>query len=266
MKIGIEVITGFLGAGKSAFINSLIDKTIADNERIVVMLCESGNTSIKERNFTSEKVKKDTGNSFVKVVNFMDDSEKMKDKLLEIISLYKPHRIIIEYNGTETLEYLYRSIFNKELEKKCRIYTMYYICDGNTIEFYIKNMGEILLPFIQNSDVIVINNYTKIQDGQMLNRKNTNKNIKSEDISEEINKNKGEVSKYNKEKIKTEGYLHSVIKDLEELNNRAHILLAKNNEDISKALEKSDLLESKAIRNIRVKLQDTLKNNKQVRK
>ena len=34
MKVGIEVVTGFLGAGKSAFINSLIKTTKAVGEKI----------------------------------------------------------------------------------------------------------------------------------------------------------------------------------------------------------------------------------------
>ena len=50
MKVGIDVVTGFLGAGKSAFINSLINKTIADKEKIVVVTCESGKTQINEFN------------------------------------------------------------------------------------------------------------------------------------------------------------------------------------------------------------------------
>ena len=48
MKVGIEVVTGFLGAGKSAFINSLINKTKAVGEKIIVLTCESGNVKIKE--------------------------------------------------------------------------------------------------------------------------------------------------------------------------------------------------------------------------
>lgn len=35
MKVGVEVVTGFLGAGKSAFINSLINKTIFSLSAIV---------------------------------------------------------------------------------------------------------------------------------------------------------------------------------------------------------------------------------------
>ena len=278
MKIGIEVITGFLGAGKSAFINSLIDKTIVENEKIVVMLCESGNTTVKERNCnnlkqeeykvnSSKDIKKCNDIGYVKVIEFMDESEKMKDKLLDIISSYNPNRIIIEYNGTESLDYLYRSVFNKEIEKKCRIYTMYYICDGENVEFYIKNMGDILLPFIQNSDVIVINNYTKLKSREIENRES--ENIKTKNARQErdnIKSSKDNKSRYSKDNIESGDCLHNIIKDLEALNNRAHIILAKNNEDISKALEESNLLESKTVRNIRVKLQDALKNSKQVRK
>ena len=268
MKIGIEVITGFLGAGKSAFINSLIDKTIVENEKIVVMLCESGNTTVKERNCnnlkqeeykvnSSKDIKKGNDIGYVKVIEFMDESEKMKDKLLDIISSYNPNRIIIEYNGTESLDYLYRSVFNKEIEKKCRIYTMYYICDGENVEFYIKNMGDILLPFIQNSDVI--NNYTKLKSREIEDRES--ENIKTKNARQERDNIKS-----SKDNIESGDCLHNIIKELEALNNRAHIILAKNNEDISKALEESNLLESKTVRNIRVKLQDALKNSKQVRK
>ena len=48
MKVGIEVVTGFLGAGKSAFINSLIKTTKAVGEKIIVLTCEIGNVKIKE--------------------------------------------------------------------------------------------------------------------------------------------------------------------------------------------------------------------------
>ena len=57
MKVGIDVVTGFLGAGKSAFINSLINKTIADKEKIVVVTCESGKTQINEFNENGQSVK-----------------------------------------------------------------------------------------------------------------------------------------------------------------------------------------------------------------
>ncbi|WP_300696782.1 GTP-binding protein [uncultured Clostridium sp.] len=203
MKVGVEVITGFLGAGKSAFINSLINKTIAIKERIVVITCENGNTQINE--FT------ENGQS-VKHINFMGES-------LRLVKKYKPHRIIIEYNGTDTLEHLYKCVFDNKTGKLIKLSTIYFICDGRNIEFYIKNMGEILLPFIQNSDVIVINNFN---------------------IEKRLELEKG-------------------IKLLEGLNHKAQILIAENNDGFNLALENSNLLEDKLVRDMRVKLIDYIR-------
>lgn len=205
MKVGLEVVTGFLGAGKSAFINSLISKTIADEEKIIVLTCESGNTKIIELN---EKGKN------VKCINFMGESLELNMEIYEAVKKYNPHRIILEYNGTESLEHLYKCVFDNETGKLIKLDTIYFVCNGMNISFYIKNMGELLIPFIQNSDVIIINNYIE-------------SNI------EKIN----------------EG-----IKLLEGLNHKAQIIKAKSNEDFSKGLDESDLLENMVIRNMRVKL------------
>lgn len=210
MKVGLEVVTGFLGAGKSAFINSLISKTIVDEEKIIVLTCESGNTKITELN---EKGKS------VKCINFMGESLELNKEISEAVKKYNPHRIILEYNGTESLEHLYKCVFDKETGKLIKLDTIYFVCDGMNISFYIKNMGELLIPFIQNSDVIIINNYIE-------------SNI------EKIN----------------EG-----IKLIEGLNHKAQIIKAKSNEDFSKGLDESDLLENIVIRNMRVKFLDYMR-------
>lgn len=210
MKVGVEVITGFLGAGKSAFINSLINKTIATKERIVVITCENGNTQINEFSENGQSVKH---------INFMGESLKLNDYIYSVVQKYKPHRIIIEYNGTDTLEHLYKCVFDNKTGKLIKLSTIYFICDGRNIEFYIKNMGEILLPFIQNSDVIVINNFN---------------------IEKRLELEKG-------------------IKLLEGLNHKAQILIAENNDGFNLALENSNLLEDRLVRDMRVKLIDYIR-------
>lgn len=210
MKVGVEVITGFLGAGKSAFINSLINKTIAIKERIVVITCENGNTQINEFSENGQSVKH---------INFMGESLKLNDYIYSVVQKYKPHRIIIEYNGTDTLEHLYKCVFDNKTGKLIKLSTIYFICDGRNIEFYIKNMGEILLPFIQNSDVIVINNFN---------------------IEKRLELEKG-------------------IKLLEGLNHKAQILIAENNDGFNLALENSNLLEDRLVRDMRVKLIDYIR-------
>ncbi len=129
----------------------------------------------------------------------MDNSLGLNNEIYEIVKKYEPHRIIIEYNGTDTLENLYKCIFDNETGKVIRLDTIYFICDGRNIEFYVMNMGEILLPFIQNSDVIVINNY------------NVEKSLEVE---------KG-------------------IKLLESLNHKAQIIKVESNNNFNLALENS---------------------------
>lgn len=210
MKVGIEVVTGFLGAGKSAFINSLIKTTKAVGEKIIVLTCEIGNVKIKE--FKEKDL-------FVKHINFMEDNAELDKNIYKIINEYKPHRIIIEYNGTETLEYLYKCIFDNKIGKLINLNTMYFVCNGESINFYIKNMGEILLPFIQNSDVIAVNNCS---------------NLNERDLEEGIN-------------------------ILEALNHKAQIIIVNDNNNFEEALNKSNLIESDFLRNIRVKLMDYMR-------
>lgn len=210
MKVGIEVVTGFLGAGKSAFINSLINKTKAFGEKIIVLTCESGNVNIKEL---------EENNISVKYIDFIDDNSGLNEEIYRVVNEHKPHRIIIEYNGTETLEHLYRCIFDNETGKLIKLDTIYFICDGSNLDFYIKNMGELLLPFIQSSDVLVINNCERLSEDKI---------SEGEDI-------------------------------LVTLNHKAQIIKSKNNDDFEKALEESKLLENIFLRNMKVKIIDYMR-------
>ena len=149
----------------------------------------------------------------------MGENLELNNEICKIVKKYKPHRIIIEYNGTDTLEHLYKCVFDNETGKLIKLSTMYFVCDGRNIEFYIKNMGEILLPFIQNSDVIVINNYN---------------------MDKKLEVDQG-------------------IKLLESLNHKAQIIKSENNSSFNLALENSNLLEDKLVRNMRVKLIDYMR-------
>jgi len=50
IKADVEIVTGFLGSGKTSFINTLIDNTLVDGEKILVILCERGEQDIIRSN------------------------------------------------------------------------------------------------------------------------------------------------------------------------------------------------------------------------
>ena len=54
MKVKLDIVTGFLGSGKSVFINNIIKETITKDEKVVVLQLEDGETKISN-NFTNVK-------------------------------------------------------------------------------------------------------------------------------------------------------------------------------------------------------------------
>lgn len=205
MKVGVEIVTGFLGAGKTAFINSLINEVSVAGEKIIVIQLEHGNTKI---------IEKEDGEYSVKLSNSDCTINNLKKKILNEVTIKNPTSIIIEYNGTDKLEELYSILESKELKSKCKINSLYYICDGPRSMFYIKNMGELLVPFIESSNLIVINNCKDMKENEIGEVKNT----------------------------------------LENINLTAYILTSEDNEHISSVLNKSDLFEKGSIKKFKISL------------
>ena len=54
MKVKLDIVTGFLGSGKSVFINNIIKETITKDEKVVVLQLEDGEAKISN-NFTNVK-------------------------------------------------------------------------------------------------------------------------------------------------------------------------------------------------------------------
>lgn len=153
IKVDIEIVTGFIGSGKTKFINSLIQNTFVPKEKIIIIQYECGETDI------AEKIK---CNSSIKIVK-VNPSESLNFKSLEyMIELHKPHRVIIEFNGTRRVEDFITSIQNSKIKKN--INTVYHLTDAVTFESYISNMGNLLIGGISNSDLIVINNCEKVDN------------------------------------------------------------------------------------------------------
>lgn len=205
MKVGIEVITGFLGAGKTAFINSLISVTAVKGDKISIFQLEQGKTKIKE----------EKDDEYVVRLASMDcNIDSLKKHIINEIAVNNPTTIIIEYNGTDKLDHLYSILESKELKNICRLNALYYLCDGPSCIFYIKNMGELLIPFIESSNLILINNC---------------KLMKEEEISK-------------------------VREALEEINLTSYILTVKNNYDFNNVLRSSDLIDKGNIKKFKLAL------------
>ena len=148
MKIHIEIVTGFLGAGKTSFINSLLSETQVEGEKVLIFQLEHG----------EKKILQSTNINYFVRVKELKEVNDLKEELIYSIKKYKPNRIIIEYNGTSNLNELFDILNERIYREYSKVTTIFFVADGKNLKQYIDNVGNFIIPFIQYSNMIVINN------------------------------------------------------------------------------------------------------------
>ena len=149
MKAKLEIVSGFLGSGKTSFINAYLNTEICLEKDILIILLEEGIKSIKS----------DLNN--IKII-YLEGIENLKDLLIKETAEKKYSRVIIEFNGTISLTIIGEIFKDKEVRKKLNFYGNYYVGDSKNLKVYLRNLGEIIIPFLQSSKLIILNNLSVI--------------------------------------------------------------------------------------------------------
>ena len=142
MDIPVYLIAGFLDAGKTNFINGILQDGFAADDRTLLICCEEGE---------EEYDPKVLDNVFTYKI---EDSEQMTpDFFKKLEKQYRPKQVIIEYNGMWMIEPLYRN----GLPANWILYQIMTLVDANTFEMYVKNMGQLMMEKITNADMLIFN-------------------------------------------------------------------------------------------------------------
>lgn len=157
MKINVEIITGFLGAGKTLFLNSLINETQVEDEKVLVFQLEQGKSKIYKSNDINYPIK----------IIYIKELDDFKEKVLHEISKYKPNRILIEYNGTADINEILEILNEKIYKEHIKISTIYFIGNCISLKEYIDNIGSFIVPFIKNANMIILNNIDECSKEQL---------------------------------------------------------------------------------------------------
>ena len=142
MDIPVYLIAGFLDAGKTSFINGILQDGFARDDRTLLICCEEGE---------EEYDRKALSNVFTYTI---EDPEDMTPELFKKLEKqYKPKQVIIEYNGMWMIEPLYR----EGLPANWILYQIMCLVDATTFEMYVKNMGQLMMEKITNADMLIFN-------------------------------------------------------------------------------------------------------------
>ena len=155
MDIPVYLIAGFLDAGKTNFINGILQDGFARDDRTLLICCEEGE---------EEYDRKALSNVFTYTI---DDPEDMTPELFKKLEKqYKPKQVIIEYNGMWMIEPLYR----EGLPANWILYQIMCLVDATTFEMYVKNMGQLMMEKITNADMLIFNRCNEELRAQLRSR------------------------------------------------------------------------------------------------
>lgn len=176
--IKIDIISGFLGAGKTTLIKKLFEGALKE-EQVVIIENEFGEIGIDGSFLKGAGVQIKEINAGCICCSLVGD---FASSIREIIDTYHPDRILIEPSGVGKLSDIVaavQSIGSEEL----RLNILATVVDGPKAKVYLKNFGEFFVNQIEAADTIVISKVDKISaetiDGvvHMLKEKNPHANI-----------------------------------------------------------------------------------------
>lgn len=143
--IPVYLIAGFLDAGKTNFINGILEDGFARQDRTLLLCCEEGEEEYNPKALDN-----------VTVITIEDEEELKCSYLKELEKKYRPQQVLIEYNGMWQMERLYREV----LPANWVLYQIMTMVEASTFDLYAKNMGQLMMEKITNADMLVFNRCT----------------------------------------------------------------------------------------------------------
>ncbi len=145
MDIPVYLISGFLDAGKTNFINGILEEGFARQDRTLLLRCEEGEEEYDPKVLDN-----------VTVVDIEKEEDLKCSYLKELEKRHKPAQVLIEYNGMWQMERLYTQV----LPANWVLYQIMTFVEAATFEVYAKNMGQLMMEKITNADMLVFNRCT----------------------------------------------------------------------------------------------------------
>ena len=172
----IDIISGFLGAGKTTFIKKLLEEAIA-GEQVVLIENEFGEIGIDGGFLKDSGIEIREMNSGCICCSLVGD---FGASLAEVLTQYKPERIIIEPSGVGKLSDVMKAVIDVSADMDVELNSAVTIVDAAKCKMYMKNFGEFFNNQIENAGTIVlsrtdITDASRIQkDVDMIREKNAN--------------------------------------------------------------------------------------------
>ncbi len=148
----IDIISGFLGAGKTTLIKKLIKEAFA-GQQIVLIENEFGEIGIDGGFMREAGIQINELNSGCICCSLVGDFRKA---LAQVVAQYHPDRILIEPSGVGKLSDVTRAVQAVAADLPVELDSFVTVADVNKVKLYMKNFGEFYDDQVSHASCLIL--------------------------------------------------------------------------------------------------------------
>lgn len=148
----IDIISGFLGAGKTTLIQKLLKEALS-NTKVVLIENEFGEIGIDGGFLKEAGVEIREMNSGCICCSLVGD---FGASLKEVLDTYQPDRVLIEPSGVGKLSDVMKAVQDVEAGGRAALNSAVVIVDASKCKMYAKNFGEFFLDQISHAGTVIL--------------------------------------------------------------------------------------------------------------
>ena len=159
----IDIVSGFLGAGKTTLIKKLLKEALADT-KVVLIENEFGEIGIDGGFLKEAGIQIKEMNSGCICCSLVGD---FGTSLKEVLDTYTPDRILIEPSGVGKLSDVMKAVQDAMADREVVLNSAVAVVDACKCKMYIKNFGEFFVNQIEHAGTIVLSRTDKLSEEKL---------------------------------------------------------------------------------------------------
>ena len=159
----IDIVSGFLGAGKTTLIKKLLKEALADT-KVVLIENEFGEIGIDGGFLKEAGIEIKEMNSGCICCSLVGD---FGASLREVLDTYTPERVLIEPSGVGKLSDVMKAVQEAMADRDVELNSAVAVVDACKCKMYIKNFGEFFINQIEHAGTIVLSRTDKLSEDKL---------------------------------------------------------------------------------------------------
>ena len=156
----IDIVSGFLGAGKTTLIKKLLKEAL-QNTQVVLIENEFGEIGIDGGFLKEAGIEIKEMNSGCICCSLVGD---FASSLKEVLSTYSPERVLIEPSGVGKLSDVMKAVQGAMQNEEVVLNSAVVVVDAGKCKMYMKNFGEFFINQIEYAGTIILSRTGKMSE------------------------------------------------------------------------------------------------------